>query len=86
MNRRARWLVAGIVLLTVTEAALAADEPAVTPYRPSVSAPANLSEPGWLEAEFGWQHIDGGDAARRDSLPLYLEARIFVGLGRAFRR
>jgi hypothetical protein len=45
-----------------------ADEPAVTPYRPTVSTPAALSEPGWLELEAGGQRIkDGG--GRRDSLP-----------------
>lgn len=32
-------------------AAIAADEPSAAPYRPTVSTPANLSEPGWLELE-----------------------------------
>lgn len=27
--------------------------PAVTPYRPTISTPATLSAPGWLEGEFG---------------------------------
>ena len=46
------------------------DTPAVTPYRPSVSTPAELSAPGWLEFEGGWQRAAGaGGPARRDSLP-----------------
>lgn len=53
--------------------ALAADDaaPAATPYRPSVSTPAALSAPGWLEIEAGLQHDRAGDSlARRDSVPL----------------
>ena len=45
-------------------------EPAATPYRPTVSNPAELSEPGWLELELGLQRIKGGPDKRRDSLPL----------------
>ena len=45
------------------------DAPSTTPYRPSVSTPAALSAPGWLEIEAGWQHDDSG-GARRDSIPL----------------
>lgn len=40
-----------------------------TPYRPTVSNPADLSEPGWLEVELGGQRIDGGGDKRRDSIP-----------------
>jgi hypothetical protein len=45
------------------------DRPAVTPYRPSVSTPAALSAPGWLEIEAGVLHVHGGGPARRDSVP-----------------
>lgn len=45
-----------------------ADELAATPYRPSVSNPAELSAPGWLEIEMGWARIRGNDM-RRESLP-----------------
>ena len=45
------------------------DEPRTTPYRPSVSTPAALSAPGWLEIEAGWQH-NHTDDSRRDSIPL----------------
>lgn len=44
-------------------------EPTATPYRPTVSNPADLSEPGWLEVEFGGQRIKGGSDKRRDSFP-----------------
>ena len=52
---------------------LAADEPSATPYRPTVSTPANLSEPGWLELELGGQRTSGGDSARHDSMPYTLK-------------
>jgi hypothetical protein len=45
------------------------DEPSTTPYRPSVSTPAALSAPGWIEIEAGLQHRHDGDGAYRDSLP-----------------
>jgi hypothetical protein len=47
----------------------AADEPSATPYRPTVSTPAALSEPGWVELEFGGQRTHSGESLRRDSLP-----------------
>ncbi|MBC7414348.1 MAG: transporter [Herminiimonas sp.] len=49
-------------------AADAAEEDAITPYRPSVSSPAQLPVPGQLEFEFGGLHIKSG-GQRRDSLP-----------------
>ena len=59
-----------MLLAFLAGAAWAADdEPATTPYRPSVSTPAALSAPGWLEIEAGWQHDQSG-GARRDSIPL----------------
>lgn len=48
--------------------AWAADAPEVTPYRPSVSTPAELPTPGQLELEFGGQRQKQG-SARDDSLP-----------------
>jgi len=41
-----------------------------TPYRPTVSNPADLPVPGWLEVEMGWQRIKGGGDNRRDSFPV----------------
>jgi len=43
--------------------------PTATPYRPTVSNPATLSAPGWLEMELGWQTIHGGGDKWRSSLP-----------------
>jgi hypothetical protein len=43
--------------------------PTATPYRPTVSNPATLSEPGWLEMELGWQTTKGGSDKWRTSLP-----------------
>ena len=48
------------------------DELSVTPYRPSVSTPAALSAPGWLEVEGGLQH-NHVDHASRDSVPVTLK-------------
>ena len=64
-------LVSALLLLLACAPALAADEePTTTPYRPSVSTPAALSAPGWLEIEGGWQHDHGEAGVRRDSIPL----------------
>ena len=59
------------VFAIVSQAALAADdaEPSTTPYRPSVSTPAALSAPGWLEIETGFEHDHGAAGSRRDSVP-----------------
>jgi hypothetical protein len=48
----------------------AGDEPSTTPYRPSVSTPAALSAPGWIEIEAGFGHDHADAGARRDSLPV----------------
>ncbi len=54
----------------VPQAARADDaEPSTTPYRPSVSTPAALSAPGWLEIEAGIEHDHGAAGHRRDSVP-----------------
>ena len=54
-----------------------ADSPRVLPYRPTVSTPAELSAPGWLEGEFGALRTRSRDesaaALRRDSLPYTLK-------------
>ncbi len=54
-------------------AALAADEPdAITPYRPSVSSPAQLPATGQLELELGGLH-QTSPGAQRNSLPYQLK-------------
>jgi hypothetical protein len=58
---------------TSSHAADPGEEPSVTPYRPSVSTPAALSAPGWLELELGAQHTRGRQRSRRDTLPYTLK-------------
>jgi hypothetical protein len=53
-----------------------AEDVAVTPYRPTVSTPASLSAPGWLEVEAGLQRSDLGAPTRRDSVPYSLKLAI----------
>lgn len=61
-------------LAVATSVATAQDAaPAVTPYRPSVSTPAALSAPGWLEVEAGVQSTQAVDPVRRESLPYTLK-------------
>ena len=52
--------------------AAAADDAPITPYRPSVSSPAQLPAVGQLEMEVGGLRIRS-DGARRDSLPVQLK-------------
>lgn len=58
-----------LALLTAGGAAAAPDAPAITPYRPSVSSPAQLPAVGQLEFEAGLLSTRD-DGARRDSLPV----------------
>ena len=71
------WLLASVLVGGAHAAAgaeepVAASEPVATPYRPSVSTPAALSAPGWLEVEAGFLHEHAADA-RRDSVPYTLK-------------
>lgn len=47
--------------------------PSVTPYRPTVSNPADLPNPGWIEGEFGDLHTNAQDGSRSDSVPWLLK-------------
>ena len=66
-----------IGLLTCIAAAAHADDdggPAVVPYRPSVSTPAQLSAPGYLELEAGGLRTAGPDhGSSRDTIPYTLK-------------
>lgn len=53
-------------------AALAEDEHAITPYRPSVSNPAQLPAVGQLELEAGWQ-ASSAQGVRLNSIPVLLK-------------
>ncbi len=59
------------LLLTIlcSSSVFADDSPSVTPYRPTVSNPAALSAPGWLEIETGWIHSQNNEDTLRGSLP-----------------
>lgn len=58
------------MLAGAAPASLAQEFGDVTPYRPSVSNPAQLPLPGQLEFEAGALNAHGGDDGRRDSLPV----------------
>lgn len=49
----------------------------MTPYRPTVSNPAALSEPGWLELEAGVATQQGRDGSHQNNLP-YLAKLAFT--------
>ena len=75
-----RWSVGAVFIVGLAGSSHALadgdERPDVTPYRPTVTTPAALSAPGWLEGEFGGQFLhDGGadDATRRASLPYALK-------------
>lgn len=63
-------VVAGLAWLPNT--ALPQDTPAITPYRPSVSNPAQLPAPGQVELEAGWLAGLGADG-RRNSIPVLIK-------------
>ena len=71
-------LAAAAVLIGTAAVAQSAggDLPSVTPYRPSVSTPAALSAPGWLEIEAGALHERGSGSTRGDSLPYTLKLAV----------
>ncbi|RLJ68360.1 transporter [Sulfurisoma sediminicola] len=62
-----------LALCLCASPARAEEPPAATPYRPTVSNPAELSAPGWLEVEAGHTRSKGGDAAWQDSTPWLLK-------------
>ena len=70
---RGFFILATIVLATQPSRARAdadgIEMPAVTPYRPTVSTPAALSAPRWLEIEAGVVTSEGGDREHRDAVP-----------------
>jgi hypothetical protein len=68
-----RLALLAMTTLACASASAAEDVPTVTPYRPSVSTPAGLSAPGWLEVEAGVQRSRADDPQRRDTLPYTLK-------------
>jgi hypothetical protein len=60
----------GVFLIAASLPALSAEEPSVTPYRPSVANPAARPVPGYVEVEAGFERTKDTDPRRRDSLPV----------------
>ena len=58
----------GLIAACLAPGLAAADDDAITPYRPSVSSPAQLPVAGQLELELGGIRVRSGDA-RRTGLP-----------------
>ncbi|MGH8121148.1 MAG: hypothetical protein ACREPT_00065 [Rudaea sp.] len=56
-------------------------EPTVTPYRPTVSNPANLPNPGWIEGEFGGLYTFAENDARDASVPWLVKYAIAENYG-----
>jgi len=71
--RRMKVFPCAVLMSAWLGAAVADEGPSVTPYRPSVSTPAALSAPGWLEVELGALRARAEDPPRRDSLPYTLK-------------
>jgi hypothetical protein len=61
--------------------AAGADDGPGPPRPPSVAAPADLSEPGWIELETALMHERGGGGMRRDGWPVKLKLAFSPDLG-----
>ena len=68
-----RVLAASCVMAVTPCTNHAEEEPSATPYRPTVSTPATLSSPRWLELELGGQHAHGGESSQHINLPYALK-------------
>jgi hypothetical protein len=86
-----RATLAALLCLGVAAHADNSGEPTATPYRPTISNPADLSVPGWLELELGGLHISGANGADSDTIPWLLKyafdenSGVLIG-GNAFDR
>jgi hypothetical protein len=76
----ALYLAAAAAFGAATDAR-ADDDPAVTPYRPTVSTPAALSAPGWVELEMGGLFQHDPDHEKRDSVPYTLKLAFTPDIG-----
>lgn len=61
--------VSAVLAAVVLSLPVRAEEPSATPYRPTVSNPADLSAPGYVEVEAGGLYTEGGGVTRRASMP-----------------
>ena len=79
---RINFGLSALLLCAVIAPCAAAEElPSVTPYRPTVSNPAALSQPGWLEIETGWNSSRFSDSSSRGNLPYLLKLAFSDTLG-----
>ena len=76
---RSKYICAAI-LLSASSPAFSAEELAATPYRPSVSNPARLPVPGFLEFEVGVEQTTSG-AERRGSVPFLIKYAFNESIG-----
>lgn len=58
-----------------------AEEVRVTPYRPTITNSAALSEPGWIELETGAATLTGKDGSHQDALPYLLKYAFTPDIG-----
>ena len=72
---RRTTLVSGLAATLICGAAQAGDDDSITPARPSVSSPAQLSRPGQLELELGGLQVRSGEA-RREGLPYLIKLAV----------
>ena len=68
-----RATLVGLLCLGFAAHAEDSGEPTATPYRPTISNPADLPVPGWLELELGGLHVSGADGADLDTVPWLLK-------------
>ena len=73
MARAAVRALAMAIAASAAGVALADDSPSAVPYRPSVSTPAALSAPGWLEVEGGYLHEHAESGRLCLSVPVTLK-------------
>ncbi len=67
------WVLAAAGAISLSPVLGCAEEPTATPYRPTVSNPADLSAPGHVEWETGVQRDRGGPSVKRASVPWLLK-------------
>ena len=72
---RRAWALSAAVCALACGVAHGADDdaPAVTPYRPTVSDPASLPAPGWIELETGVSSVRDAGATRTTTAPYLLK-------------
>ena len=81
-HRKFCFAVATTVLLAIAaDPARAAEEVSATPYRPTVSNPAALPVPGYVEVEAGFLRAKNDDPRRRDSLPVLFKYAFTENIG-----